>query len=281
MLWLIPLIAGAFTMALAVNVFLVPLKLAEGGVVGIGIILFHQFGVPLWVTNVLLNIPIMALGVKVKGWRLLRRSLVGVTAFTVFLGLTAGLPPVTHEVVLAIVYGGLTMGIGLGLVLRSGGTTGGSDVLALVLQQKFGFSVGSMLLAVDAAVLLLAGIVFSPEAAMWAVVTLFISSKVVDVIQVGFYPARGMTIITTHPDPIARRIMDEVERGVTIINGVGAYTGEPRSILYTVAQRGELERIKHIAYAEDPKAFVVVGEVHEVLGEGFREPPRSLPSETK
>lgn len=281
MLWLIPLIAGAFIMALSVNVFLVPLKLAEGGVVGIGIILYHLFGVPLWVTSVLLNIPIMALGVKVKGWRLLQRSIVGVIAFTVFLGLTAGLPPVTHEVVLAIVYGGLTMGIGLGLVFRSGGTTGGSDVLALVLQHKLGFPVGSMMLAVDAAVLLMAGIVFSPEAAMWAAITLFISSKVIDIIQVGFYTARGMTIITTRPDPIARRIMDEVDRGVTILNGVGAYTGEPRSILYTVAQRGEMERIKHIVYAEDPRAFVVVGEVHEVLGEGFREPPGGASDPTK
>lgn len=274
MLWLFQLLAGALLMSLSANVFLVPLKLAEGGVTGIGIILFHTIGVPMWVTQVVANIPILALGVRVKGWRLLWRSLVGVAAYSFFLGVTANIPPITDQVVLAIVYGGLTMGVGLGLVLRSGGTTGGTEVLALALQQRFGFSVGSMVLAVDAVVLTIAAIAFSPEAAMWAVITLFISSKVVDVVQVGFYSARGVTIITTRADEIARRIMTEVERGVTIINGTGAYTGEPRAVLYTVAQRSELAQVKEIAHAVDPKAFVVVAEVHEVLGEGFRDPAK-------
>ena len=124
-MWLIPLVAGSFLMALAVNLFLVPLKLAEGGVVGVGIILFHKFGVPLWVTNVALNIPIMAIGVRVKGWALLWRSLAGVAAFSGFLGLTAGVHPVTSQPILAIVYGGLLMGAGLGLVLRSGALPAG------------------------------------------------------------------------------------------------------------------------------------------------------------
>ncbi|MFZ5827716.1 MAG: YitT family protein [Bacillota bacterium] len=274
MLWIIPLIAGSLLMALSVNLFLVPLKLAEGGVVGVGIILYHKFGVPLWVTTLLLNIPILALGVKVKGMHLLWRSLLGVAAFSGFLALTAGLPPMTDEVVLAIVYGGLTMGIGLGLVLRSGGTTGGTDILAIVGQQKFGFSVGTMVMAVDALVLLAAALTFSPEAAMWAAITLTISSKVVDLVQEGFYAAKGVTVITARPQAVARRILDEVGRGVTIMPGVGAWTGEPRSVLYTVVQRGELTRIKQIAYSVDAKAFVVVADVHEVLGEGFRDPTK-------
>ncbi len=276
MLWILQLLAGALLMSLSANVFLVPLKLAEGGVTGIGIILYHLLGVPMWVTQVVVNIPILALGLRVKGWRLLRRSLIGVAAYSFFLAVTANIPPITDQVVLAIVYGGLTMGVGLGLVLRSGGTTGGTEVLALVLQQRLGFSVGSMVLAVDAVVLAMAAIAFSPEAAMWAVITLFISSKVVDIVQVGLYSARGVTIITNRPDPIARRIMTEVERGVTIVNGTGAFTGEPRSILYTVAQRTELTQVKQIVYAEDPKAFVVVAEVHEVLGEGFRDPAKDI-----
>ncbi|MBY6276857.1 YitT family protein [Symbiobacterium thermophilum] len=276
MLWILQLLAGALLMALSANVFLVPLKLAEGGVTGIGIILYHLLGVPMWVTQVVVNIPILALGLKVKGWRLIRRSLIGVAAYSFFLAVTANVPPITDQVVLAIIYGGLTMGIGLGLVLRSGGSTGGTEVLALVLQQRSGFSVGSMVLAVDTVVLAMAAVAFSPEAAMWAVITLFISSKVVDVVQVGLYSARGVTIITTRPEPIARRIMNEVERGVTIINGTGAFTGEPRTILYTVAQRTELTQVKQIAYAEDPKAFVVVAEVHEVLGEGFRDPSKDM-----
>lgn len=270
MLWLIPLLAGALLMSLSVNLFLVPLKLAEGGVVGVGIILHHKLGIPLWVTTLLLNIPIMALGVRVKGWGLLGKSLIGVGAFSFFLGITANLPAVVHETVLAIVYGGVLMGIGLGLVLRSGGTTGGTDILAIVGHQKFGLSVGTLVMGIDACVLVAAGFAFSAEAALWSAITLVISSKVVDLVNEGFYAAKGITIITTEPNPIATRIMSEVERGCTIMPGIGAYTGQPRSVLYVVAQRGELSVIKNIVYSIDPRAFVVVADVHEVLGEGFR-----------
>lgn len=261
---------GSLLMALSVNLFLVPLKLAEGGVVGIGIILFHKWGIPIWVTTLVLNIPILAVGVRAKGWGLLWRTLVGVVAFSAFLGLTTGLAQPTNQTVLAIVYGGVLMGTGLGLVLRSGGTTGGSDVLAILGHQRFGFSVGTMVMTVDALVLIAAGFFFSPESAMWSAITLVISSKVVDLVQEGFYAAKGVTIITSRPDEVAAAIMADVERGCTIMPGVGAYTGQPRSVLYVVLQRGELAQVKAIVHRHDPKAFVVVADVHEVLGEGFR-----------
>jgi uncharacterized membrane-anchored protein YitT (DUF2179 family) len=269
-LWLIPLLAGSLLMSLSVNLFLVPQKLAEGGVVGIAIILHHKLGIPIWVTTLALNIPILALGVRVRGWNLLWRTLIGVGAFSFFLAVTQGLPPLTNQTVLAIVYGGILMGTGLGLVLRSGGTTGGTDILAIVGQQKFGLSVGTMVMGIDAMVLLAAGFAFSAEAAMWSAITLVISSKMVDLVQEGFYAAKGITVITTEPQAIAQRIMAEVERGCTILPGTGAYTGEPRSVLYVVAQRGEITPIKDIIYSIDPRAFVVVSDVHEVLGEGFR-----------
>lgn len=270
MLWLIPMLAGTLLMSLAVNVFLVPLKLAEGGVVGVGIILLHTLGIPIWATTLGLNVPILALGVKVKGWGLLWRSLVGVGAFSGFLALTEGLPTVTHETILAIIYGGLLMGAGLGLVLRSGGTTGGTDILAIVGQQKLGLSVGNMVLLIDALVLTAAGFVFSPETSLWSAITLLISSKVVDVVNEGLYAAKGVTIITADPGKVASRILHEVGRGCTVLKGVGAYTGKPKDVLYVVVQRGELAVIKGIVAKVDPHAFVVVADVHEVLGEGFR-----------
>ncbi|HLN65210.1 MAG TPA: YitT family protein [Symbiobacteriaceae bacterium] len=283
MLWLIPCLSGALLMALSVNGFLVPVKLAEGGVVGIGIILQHKVGVPIWVTTLALNVPIVAIGVRYKGWNLLWKSLVGVGAFSGFLAVTQNVPHLTNQPILAIVYGGLLMGLGLGLVLRSGGTTGGTDILAIVGQQKLGLSVGTMVMGVDALVLLAAGFAFSAESAMWSAITLLISSKVVDLVQEGFYAAKGVTIITTEPKAIAARIMDEVERGCTILPGVGAYTGQPRSVLYIVVQRGELTRVKEIVYGIDPRAFVVVADCHEVLGEGFRThestAPQKVPNE--
>lgn len=272
MLWVIPLISGALLMALSVNMFLVPLKLAEGGVVGVGIILQHKLGVPIWVTTLLLNIPIMALGVRLRGWNLLWKSLLGVGAFSLFLGITQNIQPVTNQTLLAIVYGGLLMGIGLGLVLRSGGTTGGTDILAIAGHQRFGLSVGSLVMGIDACVLVAAGFAFSAESAMWSAITLVISSRVVDLVQEGFYAAKGLTIITTDPKRISQRIMDEVERGCTILPAVGAYTGQAKSMLYVVLQRGELATVKGIVHAIDPRAFMVVSDVHEVLGEGFRDP---------
>lgn len=270
MLWLIPLLSGSLLMALSVNAFLVPLKLAEGGVVGVGIILHHKLGIPIWVTTLVLNIPIAALGVRVKGWNLLLKTIVGVGSFSLFLALTANMPGVTNQTILAIVYGGLLMGIGLGLVLRSGGTTGGTDILAIVGHQRFGLSVGTLVMGIDAMVLLAAGFAFSAESAMWSAITLLISSKVVDLVQEGFYAAKGLNIITAHPKHIADRIMAEVGRGVTILSGVGAYTGEPRAVLYIVLQRGELQPVKEIVHSLDPNAFMVVSDVHEVLGEGFK-----------
>lgn len=270
MLWLVPLLSGTLVMALAVNLFLVPLKLAEGGVVGVGIILLHKLGIPVWATFLVLNIPIVALGIRVRGWGLFWRTLVGVVAFSGFLGLTAGMAAVTDQVILAIVFGGALMGLGVGLVLRSGGTTGGTDVLAIIGHQKFGFSVGTMVMAVDAFVLLASGVAFSAETAMWAAITLVISSRVVDLVQEGFYAAKGITIITVRPDEVATRILREVNRGCTMIPAVGAYTGQARSMLYVVVQRGELTPVKLIVHQVDPRAFVVVSDVHEVLGEGFR-----------
>lgn len=270
MLWLIPLLTGALMMSIAVNLFLVPLKLAEGGVVGVGIILYYKLGLPVWVTILLLNIPIVALGVRVRGWPLLWKTLVGVAAFSGLLALTAGLTPVTDQVVLAITFGGVLMGLGVGLVLRSGGTTGGTEILAIIGQQRFGFTVGTMVMAVDALVLVGAGIAFTPEAAMWSAITLVISSRVVDLVQVGFYAAKGITIITAEPRAVADRILTEVGRGCTIMQGTGAFTGEPRSLLYVVVQRGELTPVKRIVQMTDPRAFVVVADVHEVVGEGFR-----------
>jgi uncharacterized membrane-anchored protein YitT (DUF2179 family) len=257
-------------MSISVNMFLVPLKLAEGGVVGLGIILQHKLGVPIWVSMIVLNIPIVMLGVRFKGWGFLWKSVIGVGAFSGFLALTAGRQPLVHETVLAIVYGGVLMGAGLGLVLRSGGTTGGTDILAIIGHKRLGVSLGQLGLAIDAMVLLLAAFAFSAEAALWSAITLAISSKVVDFVIEGFNAAKGLTIITSKPQVIADRIMSEVERGCTIMPGVGAYTGEPRSVLYVVASRGELPVIKNIVNHLDPRAFVVVADVHEVLGEGFR-----------
>jgi uncharacterized membrane-anchored protein YitT (DUF2179 family) len=269
-LWLFELLLGTFLMSISINLFLIPQKLAEGGVVGVGIILEHLLHIPTWVTTIALNIPLVILGVRVRGRQMLWKTILGIGAFAFFQWATSFFHPLTTNVVLAIVYGGITMGVGLGLVLRSGGTTGGSDILAIIGQQKLGISMGTMVLLIDACVLFAAGIVLGPEAAMWSAMTLFVSSKMVDLVQDGFYAAKGLTVITDKPDEVARRIMTEVERGCTILPGKGAWTGQEKGVLYVVLQRGELTYVKEIISSVDPRAFVVVSDVHEVLGEGFK-----------
>lgn len=265
---LILLLAGTALMALAVNLFLVPAQLAEGGVTGVAIILLRLLHVPLWVTVMGLNLPILALGVRMRGWGLLWRSLLGTGAFSGWLAITGYLHWAPHDRTLSIVYGGLAMGIGLGVVLYSGATTGGTDILALILHQKFGLSVGQWILAIDALVITAAGIAFhSAETSMYSAITLAISSKVVDLVQEGFYAAKGLTIITADPQAVARTIMERVGRGCTLLPGTGAYTGQPRGVIYTVVQRSELAAVKQIVTELDPAAFVAVSDVHEVLGD--------------
>lgn len=271
MLWIVQLLAGSLLMGLAVNLFLVPQKLAEGGAVGVAIVAYLTLGLPVWITYVVVNVPIAVAAWRARGWRFVARSVLGVGAFSAAMALTGALKPVTADTILAIVYGGLFMGAGLGLVLRSGCTTGGTEMLAILLHQRFGLSVGAMILAIDAAVLTLAGLALGWHAAMYSAITLGISSRLVDYIQEGFYGAKGVTIITTQAEGIARRILDDLERGCTLLPATGAYTGQPRTVVYTVVQRSELTAVKRIVYSFDPRAFVVVGDVREVVGEGFKE----------
>lgn len=275
-MWLILLVAGSLLMGLSVNLFLLPLRLAEGGVVGVGIVLEHTLGVPVPVSFFLLNLPLAVVAWRHRGWDFVARSVLGIVAFTLSLAFTRGLHPITSEPLLGIVYGGLTMGVGLGLVLRAGATTGGTDLLASLIHHRLGLTVGNVILAVDALVLLLAGFTFGFEQALYSGLTLAISSRMVDYVQEGFYGAKGVTIITTRPQEIARAIMEGLERGVTLLEGTGGWTGQRRTIVYSVVQRSELTALKRVVYGLDPAAFVVVGDVREVLGEGFRpwEPAR-------
>lgn len=275
-MWLVLLVAGSLLMGLSVNLFLLPLRLAEGGVVGVGIVLEHALGVPVPVSVFLLNVPLAVLAWRQRGWDFVARSVLGIVAFTLALALTRGLRPVTSEPLLGIVYGGLAMGVGLGLVLRAGATTGGTDLLASLIHHRLGLTVGNVILAVDALVLLLAGVTFGFEQALYSGLTLAISSRMVDYVQEGFYGAKGVAVITTRPQEITRAILEGLERGVTLLEGTGGWTGQRRTVVYSVVQRSELTALKRIVHGLDPAAFVVVGDVREVLGEGFRpwEPAR-------
>jgi len=270
--WL-QIVAGAAVTAVAVNVFLVPFKLADGGIVGLSIVLHYRLGLPIAPLVVALNVPIFLAGWRVVGLSFVARTFFGVGALAFFIHLTRGLAPITHDVLLGTLYAGVVQGIGLGIVLRAGGSTGGTDTLARVLSRRTGWKVGQLILIFDLGVLTAAALTFGPEQALYAAVTLFLTSRVIDFILEGQYSARAVMIISDRHQAIAARILQELERGATLLEARGAYTGAQRPVVYCVVSRDQVPRLRAIVHEEDAHAFMVMHEAAEVLGEGFTRIP--------
>ncbi len=263
---------GTVVTAVGINGFYVPNRISDGGVSGLGIILFYLVHIPVWATLLVINLPLLWLSHKLWGGRVGSRTVYGTVMLSVAVALLT-IHPLTHNTLLASVYGGLLSGVGLGLVFRSRGTTGGTDVAARFLSHLLPVSMGQGMMLIDFFIIAGFGFVFNPTIAMFSLIALFISSRAIDVVQEGVSYARAFTIVSQHADEIAQRVLANMDRGVTRIGGTGEYTGEQRTILYVVVTRSEVTTLKELVYEVDPEAFVVVGTVHEVVGEGFRKPP--------
>ncbi|WP_053960561.1 YitT family protein [Sulfobacillus thermosulfidooxidans] len=263
---------GTAITAVGINGFYVPARISDGGISGVGIILLYLLHVPLWVSLTVLNVPLLWLSKKLWGNRVGTRTVYGTLMLSVMVGIIR-IGAVTHNVLLATVYGGLLSGIGLGMVFRARGTTGGSDVIARLLTRFLPITMGQGMMIVDFFVIAAFGVVFNPTLAMYSLIALFISSRAIDVVQEGVSYARAFTIVSQKPDIIAAKVLEVMDRGVTRIGAYGEYTKEPREILYVVITRSEVSTLKELIYSVDPSAFVVVATVHEVVGEGFRKPP--------
>ena len=264
--------AGTVITAVGINGFYVPNRISDGGVSGLGIILFYVLHIPVWITLLVVNLPLLWLSHKLWGGRVGTRTIYGTITLSVAVAVLS-LHVFTHNTLLASVYGGLLSGVGLGLVFRSRGTTGGTDVVARFLSHLVPVSMGQGMLLIDFFIIAAFGFVFNPTIAMFSLIALFISTRAIDVVQEGVSYARAFTIVTQRADAIVQRILSDMDRGVTRIGGTGEYTGEHRAILYVVVTRSEVTTLKELVYDVDASAFVVVGTVHEVVGEGFRKPP--------
>ncbi len=263
---------GAFLIALGLDLYLVPNKIAAGGVSGISTILHYIIGVPVGATMLILNIPLFVISIYRLGFVFGFRSLFGATLLSVFVDTLAPyLPVVTHDPLLAALFGGAIVGLGLGIVFRHRGTTGGTDLAAATLQSYIGINVGQLLFMVDGLVVLIAGIVFkSWELAMYALLSIFVASWLVDLVQEGISYTKAFFIISDKHREIADLIMSDLNRGVTALKAQGMYTGTEREILLAVVNRIEISRLKNLVYEIDPGAFVILADVHEVFGEGFK-----------
>jgi uncharacterized membrane-anchored protein YitT (DUF2179 family) len=248
-------------------------NLAEGGFTGITLLLFFLFKWDPSYTNLILNLPLFIIGWKFLGRTSFIYTLIGTVGLSVFLWIFQRFSinmPLKEDLTLAALFAGVFIGVGLGIIFRYGGTTGGVDIIARLAQKFVGWSMGKTMFLFDACVITLSLIFYlSYKEAMYTLVAVFVGAKVIDFIQEGSYSARGAMIISDHNEKIANKIMQEMERGVTVLRGYGFFTKNEREVLYCVVGRNEIVRLKGVITSVDPHAFVSVSEVHDVIGEGF------------
>ncbi|WP_010284151.1 YitT family protein [Bacillus timonensis] len=248
-------------------------NLAEGGFTGITLLLYFLFKFDPSYTNLILNIPLFLLGWKLLGRMAFYYTLIGTISVSIFLWFFQRYQfeiALDGDLMLAALFAGVFIGVGLGIIFRYGGTTGGVDIIARLVRKYVGWPMGRTMFLFDAVVITISLIFYlSPREAMYTLLAVFIGARVIDFMQEGAYAARGAMIISEQNEKIAEKILNEMERGVTILKGMGSYTKQDMHILYCVVGRREVGRLKQVIISIDPHAFVSVSDVHDVLGEGF------------
>lgn len=267
-------LAGSVLYAVSVDMFTAPNEIAPGGLTGIGTMLNSLFGLPIGTVVLVLNIPLFIWGAADMGWRFLGKTAAATVLVSVAIDLFAPfLPTYTGDKMLASIFGGIFMGVGLALIFIRGGTTGGTDLIARLLNRRTPqISIGKLILLVDMVVIIAAGIVYGNlESPLYAVISIFVSSKIIDALIYGTSLGTGkmMFIISDKNEEISDKIINNISRGVTKIKSVGGYSGAPREVLLCALSRSEVYKTYDVIRKIDPNAFIIVGEAGEISGEGF------------
>ena len=278
------ILAAALIQAFSLRLFFIPANLASGGVSGISQLINHFTGWPIGLMILLGNIPLFVLGWRfLGGYRFALRTAAFIFMYSLLTDLllqtplfspdgagTALINDLQGDIFLNSLYGAIVSGIGYGLIYRARGTSGGSDILARILNHYRSVPITQSYLMVDTVVILGAGFVFGWKAALYAMIALYVSGLVAETTLEGGGTVRSAMIVTTEPEAVSERVLEELQRGITVLQGTGAYTGAERPVLYCVITRVEVATLKAIVNEVDPHAFMVIGVVHEALGEGFR-----------
>ncbi len=272
---LLVFLAGSFIFAVSVNSFLSPNHIIPGGLTGISTMIHYLTKFPIGLMTVLLNLPILIWGFLAVGFPFIAKTLGAIVVSSLVIDASAGFLPVYHgDMLLTTVYGGVLAGVGLSLFFIRGATTGGTDLAATLLKRYFPhFSLGKMILMIDFVIVALSALVYRNfESPLYAVIVIFLTSKVIDTILYGVDDGNGrmMFIISSRNDEIAQQIILEIGRGVTSLNAVGCYTGQESSVLLCAVWRQEIYKVYRLIHQIDPKAFIIVGEAGEITGEGFQ-----------
>lgn len=260
------LFVGSILAAAGLEIFLIPNQIIDGGMIGISIILSTITPYSLSMYILLLNLPFLFLGYKHIGKTFVFSTLFSIVSLAWWVSVFTPIPGLTDDMFLAAFFGGITLGVGVGLIIRYGGSLDGTEVVAIILDKKTGFSVGEIVMFFNIFILGSAGLVFGWDKAMYSIVTYFVAFKAIDVTIEGLDETKALMIISEHSEVIAEKVMARLGRGVTFLNGRGAYSGEERNVLYLVITRLEIAKLKVIIDEIDPSAFVTISEVHEVMG---------------
>ena len=272
------IVLGTGIMALAIQCIFEPIGLVTGGFTGIAIIIrkvtagLVEGGIPLWLTNIVLNIPVFLFALKIKGKRFIGRTVIGTVLLSFWLYIIPQVDLTQGDYMLSAIFGGVITGIGIGFVLLAKATTGGTDMVSVLIQHKVRhYSVVQILQVIDGAVVLAGLYVFGLKPALYAVVAIFITSKVSDALMEGMKYSKAAFIITDRYQEVADAIMTKLDRGLTGLDATGMYSGYKKTVLYCVVSKKEIVDLKDIVAEIDTKAFVIVTDAREVLGEGFLE----------
>lgn len=267
--WIAPLFmitVGAVIAAFALEEFLVPFTILDGGVVGISMIISQLSGVPLGFLTIALNIPFMIVGFKRLGIRFLIKAIYAMIIFSSFLGVFEHMKEVTNQEILVVVFGGVLLGIGVGLILRYGGCLDGTEIVAMLLSHHMEFSVGQIVLFFNIIIYAVAGFLFGPDRALYSLLTYFITSKVIDIVENGMEQGKSVMIITDHGKDIADKIYSQLGRTCTQMEGKGMVSNGKKTVLYCVITRVEVPAIKKIINDADVSAFMTISDVSEIVG---------------
>ncbi len=274
---LLTIMAGAVIMAYSYNALVIPNGLLSGGVSGIALIGNYLLHIPFYIGVLVLNIPIFLFGLRELNWKFILYSLLGTAAMVVALPLTKPYTPVpqlNHDLFLAGVFAGVIGGIGEGIILKAGASTGGTDITSIIAKKRWNISVGAFSFYCNLVIILASLFFFDPRIALYTIVSMWVNGKVTDRVIDGLDNNKSVTIISERSDAIAARIMAEVSRGVTFLEGQGAYSGDPKKVITCVVNHYEIPKVKEIVLDVDPRAFMFVTETVEVMGNFARIPKR-------
>ncbi|GAF65272.1 hypothetical protein BTS2_2170 [Bacillus sp. TS-2] len=270
---IVMILLGSAIMSFGLVYFNMENQLADGGFTGITLILFFLFNFNPAISNLILNIPILLIGWKILGRVTFIHTVIGTLSVSLFLELFQRYPivylPLRDDMTLAALFAGVFIGVGLGIVFRFGGTTGGIDIIAKLGFKYLGWSMGKTMFIFDAVVITSSLIYLNYREAMYTLLAVFVAARVIDFIQQGAYSAKSAIIISEKAEEIAARILKDMDRGATILKGKGSFSGLDKQVLYCVVGRNELIRLKNLVEQIDPHAFASVNDVQDVIGEGF------------